>query len=233
MSLRTEGGAARGRSLVLSRRPRHQTCLLVHRRRQGKACAGRAGNFAAGGQSPLRRRTAPVRSLRSPMRAPNCRCRSRASSRTPASSRDSGRRRPSPVRSNRKMTSAPTRAMPAPKRSVVASRWPELAGINTPASPGPSTDNSAASAPENSGRTSASGFQCRTSAFRGRATGRRGRAPACRSGRIVDRKADRLGPDAADRHSWRTGACGPAGERDFQAQWPATERPSRRRSSGA
>lgn len=34
--------------------------------------------------------------------------------------------------------------------SVVASRWPELAGINTPASPGPSTDNSAASAPENS-----------------------------------------------------------------------------------
>jgi len=35
--------------------------------------------------------------------------------------------------------------------SVVASRWPELAGVNTPASPEPSTDNSAASAPENSG----------------------------------------------------------------------------------
>ena len=35
--------------------------------------------------------------------------------------------------------------------SVIASRWPELAGVNTPASPGPSADNSAASAPENSG----------------------------------------------------------------------------------
>jgi hypothetical protein len=37
--------------------------------------------------------------------------------------------------------------------SVVASRWPELAGINTPASPGRSAGNSAASAPENSGAT--------------------------------------------------------------------------------
>ncbi len=35
--------------------------------------------------------------------------------------------------------------------SVVASRWPEVAGIDTPASPGPSAGNSAASAPENSG----------------------------------------------------------------------------------
>ena len=114
------------------------------------------------------------------------------------------------------------------QRSVVASRWPELAGINTPASPGPSTDNSAASAPENSGAApTPSRALSRTSAFRGRATGRRGRAPACRSGRIVNRKADRLGPDAADRHPRRTGACGPAGERDFQVQRPATERPSR------
>lgn len=39
--------------------------------------------------------------------------------------------------------------------SVVASRWPELAGIKTPASPGPSADNFAAGAPENSEPTAA------------------------------------------------------------------------------
>ena len=36
----------------------------------------------------------------------------------------------------------------APQRSVIASRWPELAGVSTPASPEPSTDSSAANAPE-------------------------------------------------------------------------------------
>ena len=36
----------------------------------------------------------------------------------------------------------------APQRSVVASRWPELAGVSTPASPEPSADSSAANAPE-------------------------------------------------------------------------------------
>jgi len=39
--------------------------------------------------------------------------------------------------------------------SVVASRWPELASIDTLASPGASTDNSAAGAPENSGASPA------------------------------------------------------------------------------
>ena len=46
-----KGRAARGRPLVLSHRPRHQAPVLVRRRREGKVCAGRAGNFAAGGQS--------------------------------------------------------------------------------------------------------------------------------------------------------------------------------------
>ena len=62
------------------------------------------------------------------MRAPNCRCRSRASSRKPASLPGRARWRRSPVRSARKMTSAPIRTMPAPRDRWSLRVGRELAG---------------------------------------------------------------------------------------------------------
>ena len=73
-------------------------------------------------------------------------------------------------------------------------------------------------------------FHGLATSFQACAAGSRSRAPACRSGRIAERKAKRPGPDAADFHPWRTGACGCAGKRDFQAEWPAKEQHPRRRA---
>ena len=220
MSLRTERRAARGRSLVLSRRPCHQTRLLVHRRRQGKDRARHAGNVAAAANSASPR-TAPIQPSFDRQRARRIAVAAvarRAGNQRFHGAAPAGDRRRRDQPGQRPASNADDAGA---QGSVVASRWGELAGSSTQASPEPSTNNSApansATAPTPSGRTSAA---C--------ANGSRGRAPACRRGRIVDRKTDWLGPDAADRHPWRTGACGPAGERDFQAQWPATEQQSRR-----
>ena len=126
MSLRAERCASRGRSLVLSHRPRHQTPLLVHRRGEAKGSGARRKLRSRRPILP-RHRTTPVRKLRSPTRAPNCRCRRRASSRKPAFSPRSERRRRPSMRSVRRATSPENGRCRCP-RSVVASRWPELAG---------------------------------------------------------------------------------------------------------
>ena len=219
MSLRTEGGAARGRSLVLSRRPRHQTCLLVRRRRQGKTRADRAGNFAAGNQlrfAAEQRQSAIFDRQRARRMA------------VAAGARRAGHQHlhgASPL-----ATVAGAISPDKPARQRGRCRRPAdpssvRAGLNWRAPVRRPVPQLPPTMPRPERRPKPPG---RASAFQGRPTGRRGRAPACRSGRIVNRKAGRLGPDAADRHPWRTGACGPAGERDFQVQWPATDRPSRR-----
>ena len=151
MSFRTERRAARGRSLVLSRRPRHQARLLVHRRRQGKNHgknrAGRTGDVATGGQfcfaaeqrqyavfdRQCARRTAVAAVAH---RAGNQRFH-RAAPAGDGHRCDQPGQRPA---CNHRRCRRPG--------SVVASRWGELAGSSTQASPGPPTDNSA---PANSG----------------------------------------------------------------------------------
>ena len=210
MSLRTERCAAGGRSLVLSRRPRHQTCLLVCRRREGKACAGRAGNVAAGGRPPSLRRTALTRSYRSPTRAPNSPHRRCGPSRRP--SPGSGRHpRPSPVRSTRRMTGARTQAIPAP-----TDRWSPHAGSSRRA------------------WLRRRRLRHRRTNSANQATGRFGARAAdspvpARRGRRIFGQAVRLGPAAADRHCRRAGACGLAGKRDLPAQRRTADWPSRHR----
>ena len=141
MSLRTEGAPyPRAVIGIIASTAPPNVSLLVRRRREGKVCAGRAGNFAAGGQLRSAAEQRSARNLRSPTRAPNCRRRNARVEPEPGSSPASGYRRRSPARSARRTTSAPTRAMPAPSRSVVAARWLELAGVSYAGRSAPSTD---------------------------------------------------------------------------------------------
>ena len=171
--------------------------------------------------TPLRRRRAPASNPRSPTRAPNCRCRNRASSGNPVSSPASGYRRRSQPRPARRMISAPTRAMPAP-RDPSSLR----AGLSWRASARRPVPNLPQTVPQQTRRQPSA---AESDNSQGRAASRRSPAPARRGEHIVDRKSLRLGPDAADRHPWRAGAGGPAGKRDFQVRRPAaTDQHSRR-----
>ena len=121
---------ARGRPLVLSRRPRHQACLLVHRRREGKDLRGPRRKLRRRRPTPLRAAEQRQHAILDRQRARRiARSADRASSRNPASS--PAQRPPATIAG----TISPENDQRAnagdagADRSVVASRWLELASI--------------------------------------------------------------------------------------------------------
>ena len=182
--------------MVLPRRSRHQTPLLVSSGRAGQASQGHRFESPTIRKAGSRRREQPMRSVRSPTRAPNCPRRrvaeqgvstgpadtaaaandSGIENAQPASARDAGSHRPSSLRVGRKAGLSLTSADPAHRRHQRPrkrnQRWP-------PPPPPPRCDHAAADLLANQASSD---------------------------------------PDAADRHRRRAVACRPDGKRHFPAR---------------